>query len=56
MSEPDVVGGADHTDADELNEDGVKIGLGEENNTFEPEEEPDATPEEPAEGADGSQD
>lgn len=47
MSEPGVTGGAGQTDPEELSEDGVKIGLGEEDNTFEPEDDPDAAPEEP---------
>ena len=45
MSEPGVTGGAGETEPEELSEDGVKIGLGEQN-SFEPEEDPEATSEE----------
>ncbi len=44
MSEPGVTGGAGRTEPEELSEDGVKIGLGDEDNSFEPEEDPDSAP------------
>lgn len=44
MSEPGVTGGASETEPEELSDDGVKIGLGEQN-SFEPEEDPEASPE-----------